>query len=82
MSMREQAERYLELRRSLGCAMTGSGRMVTDFATMLDARLPRQSHREWSHDRRPVLLALCGENAGSRISESIDYSLSAEGRLA
>jgi hypothetical protein len=35
--MREQAERYLELRRSLGCAMTGSGRMVTDFAATLDA---------------------------------------------
>lgn len=37
MSMREQAERYLQLRRSLGCAMTGSGRMVTDLAVTLDA---------------------------------------------
>jgi integrase/recombinase XerD len=37
VSMREQAGRYLELRRSLGCAMTGSGRMVTDFADTLDA---------------------------------------------
>jgi integrase len=37
MSIREQAERYLELRRCLGCAMTGSGRMVTDFAATLDA---------------------------------------------
>jgi integrase len=36
MSMREQAERYLEMRRSLGCAMTGSGRMVMDFAAAMD----------------------------------------------
>ncbi len=37
MSMHEHAERYLQLRRSLGCAMTGSGRMVLDFAATLDA---------------------------------------------
>lgn len=37
MSMREEAGRYLDLRRSLGWAMTGSGRMVLDFAATLDA---------------------------------------------
>lgn len=37
MSMSDHAGRYLQLRRSLGCAMTGSGRMVLDLAAALDA---------------------------------------------
>lgn len=37
MSMRDAAEQYLELRRSLGYAMAGSGRMLLDFAGMLDS---------------------------------------------
>jgi integrase/recombinase XerD len=37
VSMHEHAERYLQLRRSLGCAMAGSGPMVLDFAAALDA---------------------------------------------
>jgi integrase/recombinase XerD len=37
VSMREQAAQYLELRRALGSAMTGSGRMALDFAAALDA---------------------------------------------
>jgi hypothetical protein len=57
--MREQAERYLAMRRALGHRLEGQGRLLLDFADKMDrashARLTTAAALDWdAHCRREV----------------------------